>query len=660
MAGLDDFTIPATPSLQAERIDYSGLLRATEQNQKNSSDLIKSGAEILSKAGQYLHKVAQDAAFVNMQADLLHAKEGANAKAIDLVQQGPGKGFDFITSEGIDDNGQPAPMRTIKLNPDFQTYLDGAQQALADKYKAFPDVVKYALESFTGTAVEAHKAAYAEATKDAVDNGKAGVDRALAYAEKEYERTGDPSLLDAFASNPTYQNFYHPEVLAEKVAQQRAAGELGLLSKDLLQSVETEGKDAAKARLAMQQGIAEKDRNELNGQIDTVDAGIQSQWTQKVIDGAVKAHDEGGMIYSQALDQLVSQVPGFRQEAMMKAATSYLDAKDKINNTAMRNSVNKFNQDGNSWEDTLRWFSDRDQKFQSNTEYQQEYAYIEARIKDEKEPPKGPLANRIPPYLLLLDSEPSSEKLDKGSVFRQAFKAGGYTVPDGPDKGKVIKIDGEELDYLLKNRRDDDPTLHDAKSMINSWSSPNPVTGAPGLVPREQGVAATMMLDQWYRDKAKAGKTPTLEDIYSAVDHIKAVTTDKVLNKEVGKLFSSEGILNQIFMGGPSPADKAASIKDMQGRIQRGELSEMAQTEGFQPTLRRFSAVLQDDLTKNLGVKVTKAEQHDTSGQQYFHSAGGNVYAYALDANGTGRWHAVKAAQFKAGSDVSKWPVVSK
>jgi hypothetical protein len=656
MAGLDDFTIPATPSLQAERIDYSGLLRATEQNQKNSSDLIKSGAEILSKAGQYLHQVSQDAAFVNMQADLLHAKEGANAKAIDLVHQGPGKGYDFITSEGIDDNGNTAPMRSLKLNPDFQKYLDEQQQNIAEKYKAFPDLVKYAMENFTSTAVEAHKSAYAEATKQALDDGKAGVDRALQYATQDAIRTGKTDLLDAFGSNPTYSNFYHPQVLAEKVDAAKAAAQLGMLSKSLLQTVQEKGSDAALAELGMRGDIAEKDRVQLTNQVKAVDAGEQSQWNQKVIDSAVKAHDEGGMIYSQALDQLVSQVPGFRQEATMKAAMSYLDAKDKINNTAMRNSVNKFNQDGNSWEDTLRWFSDRDQKFQSNTEYQQEYAYIEARINDEKEPPKGPIANRIPPYLLLLDSEPSSEKLDKGAIFRQAFKEGGYTVPDGPDKGKVIKIDGEELDYLLKNRRDDDPTLHDAKSMINSWSSPNPVTGAPGLVPREQGVAATMMLDQWYRDKAAQGKPPTLEDIYSAVDHIKAVTTDKVLNKEVGKMFSTEGILNQVFFG----AQDRGAMNDLQGRIQRGEIGEMSQTEGFQPTLKRFSTVLQNDLTKNLGVKVTKVDQHDASGQQYLHSAGGNVYAYAVDANGNGQWHAVKAAQFKAGSDVTKWPVVSK
>jgi hypothetical protein len=647
---MSDFVIPNENLSPPSPAGYGAASAAIDEATKAVLDPI-------AKAGQYLHKVAQDAAFVNMQADLLHAKEGANAKAIDLVQQGPGKGFDFITSEGIDDNGQPAPMRTIKLNPDFQTYLDGAQQALADKYKAFPDVVKYALESFTGTAVEAHKAAYQEATKDAVENGKAGVDRALQMATQDAIKTGSTDLLDAFASNPTYQNFYHPEVLAEKVGAAKAAAQLGMLSKSLLDSVQNQGKEAAIAQLAQQTGIDEKDRNQLKGQIEAVDAGEQAQWNQKVIDSAVKAHDEGGMIYSQALDQLVSQVPGFRQDATMKAAMSYLDSKAKIDNQKMSNSVDAYNQAGNSWEDTLRWFSDKDQKFAANTDYEKEYSFIEARIKDEKEPPKGPLANRIPPYLLLLDSEPSSEKLDKGAIFRQAFKEGGYTVPDGPDKGKVIKIDGEELDYLLRNRKDDDPTLHDAMGIIHTWASPNPVTGAT-LIRPEQGVAANMMLNDWYRKRAAQGKTPDLQEIYGAVDHIKGVFTDKLLNQEVGQLFSTKGVLNQVLFG----SQDRGAMNDLQGKIQRGETAEMAQTEGFQPTMKRYQDFLQKDLADAVkGAKVTSVKAPEKeNGQTYLHTQGGGVYTYMLDANGKGVWKGTTEDAAKKFPDPASWPVVAK
>ena len=415
-------------------------------------------------------------------------------------------------------------------------------------------------------------------------------------------------------------------------------------SKSLLDSVQNQGKDAAIAQLAQQTGIDEKDRNQLKGQIEAVDAGEQAQWNQKVIDGAVKAHDEGGMIYSQALDQLVSQVPGFRQDATMKAATSYLDAKDKINNTVMRNSVDKYNQDGASWEDTLKWFSSKEQKFASNTEYQQEYAYIEARIKDEKEPPKGPIANRIPPDLMLLDSQPSSEKIDKGAVFREAFKSG--------------KIDGEELDYLLRNRRDDDPTLHDAMALIHTWASPNPKTGDPGLIPPEQGVAANMMLNDWYRKRAAQGKTPDLQEIYGAVDHIKGVFTDKLLNQEVGQLFSTKGVLNQVLFG----SQDRGAMNDLQGKIQRGETAEMAQTEGFQPTMKRYQEFLQKDLADAVkGAKVTSVKAPEKeNGQTYLHTQGGGVYTYMLDANGKGVWKGTTEDAAKKFPDPASWPVVAK
>ena len=633
---MSDFVIPNENLSPPSPAGYGAASAAIDEATKAVLDPI-------AKAGQYLHKVAQDAAFVNMQADLLHAKEGANAKAIDLVQQGPGKGFDFITSEGIDDNGQPAPMRTIKLNPDFQTYLDQQQQALADKYKAFPDVAKYAMESFTATAVEAHKAAYQEATKDALAEGRAGVARARQYAIDDAIKTGKTTLLDAFGDNPTHKAFEGDAEFANNQDKAYAAASLGMFSKSLLDSVQNQGKDAAIAQLAQQTGIDENDRNQLKGQIEAVDAGEQAQWNQKVIDGAVKAHDEGGMIYSQALDQLVSQVPGFRQDATMKAATSYLDAKDKINNTVMRNSVDKYNQDGASWEDTLKWFSAKEQNFAANGDYQQEYAYIQARIKDEKEPPKGPLANRVPPDLMLLDSQPSSEKIDKGAVFRQAFKSG--------------KIDGEELDYLLRNRKDDDPTLHDAMGIIHTWASPNPVTGAT-LIPPEQGVAANMMLNDWYRKRAAQGKTPDLQEIYGAVDHIKGVFTDKLLNQEVGQLFSTKGVLNQVLFG----SQDRGAMNDLQGKIQRGETAEMSQTEGFQPTMKRYQDFLQKDLADAVkGAKVTSVKAPEKeNGQTYLHTQGGGVYTYMLDANGKGVWKGTTEDAAKKFPDPASWPVVAK
>ena len=643
---MSDFQIPAENLSPPSVPGYSSA----------NDETLKTIIDPLVKAGQYLHKVAQDAAFVNMQADLLHAKEGANQKAIDLVQQGPGKGFDFITSEGIDDSGNPMPTRTIKLNPDFQTYLDGQQQALAEKYKAFPDIVKYAMESFTGTAVEVHKAAYQEATREAVENGKAGVDRALQYATQDAIKTGKTDLLDAFASNPIYSNFYHPEVLSTKVDQAKASASVGMLSKSLLQTVQEKGSAAALADLGQVRELSfgtltPEERSQLSEQIREVDAGEQSLWSQKVISAVEKSHTDDNKTYDEAIKESMEAVPAFRAEQVQKDVSSFIENKQNMADNAMRSTVTSHAQES-GWTETKNWFMDpKNKQFGMSGEgFQQELSYIDARINEDKaHGGRAGIAATIDHELHKVASDPDLSAEDKTSIFRQAFDpdGNGWKSPDG----KIIKINGAQLDYLDSHRVNNDQSYSDYKGMIATWGQTDQMSEKPPMIPTEQAKVAQLLFDQEYRRLHEKG-TVSHEDMQKTYDHIKGFYTDAAINKAIGRAFTLESAFGLIKW------DDTGAVNDMQGKIQRGELKEMTGLPAFQQNLdqlRKGQLSLLVPVAKANGFSITDAGQGE-NGQQFFYDNKGRTIAYVQTSGGKYKWvfsHTEKEpASFSAWKDL--------
>ncbi len=630
-----DFSIPTgVPDLRPDFTSYNELAGAQQQAQQARAESVAQ----IAQAAKTLFTIGQDSAFVNMQTDILHMKMDITQKAIDLVAQGPGKGFTYEDNLVEPGTGEQ-PGKSMVLNPAFQEAIDAYQKTLTEKYKNYPAVQRAALESFDSTVLEAHKQAYAAATKDALQDGKNGIVNFLDIASLDGIKNRSTSIIDAKLDNPTTRNFFTPnEIEAMRYKYHKTVSD-GVFSADLVTDVKTAGVNAALARLADRKDLTDQQKASYENDIRRVDALEQGAVNSSVLSKANDLVGKGISVFD-AVNQASTGVPDFRMSAAQDAAKSYLTARQDQFDKDARGKVTDYAQQ-NGWAATKTWFMDPANKqfSMSGDGFQSELAYIDARIADEKAT-KTDIANRIPKPLLMIATSADPQKEDKGTIFRKAFMEGWK----GPD-GKTYKIDGEELMYLEGHRVDNDTTLSEYNKVIGSWSDVNPVTGKT-LMPHEQSALGMMMLNQEYRRLLQKG--PVSEaDLRDTVNDIKAFLMDSVINKAVNQQFTTTSSFLPFIKW-----DDVNAIQHFQNLIQTGQVDKIAGLDSFQANLdelRKGQLNLLAPIAKNGKFKIIDAKMAD-NGQQFFYDSNGRTVAYIKAKDGQGK-DVYKWVSAKTGSE---------
>lgn len=621
----NDFSIPNVPGPSPNPVSFSELDRATNEAQAARTHAV----DQLAAAGKMLFTIGQDASFANMQTDILHMKEDVTQRAIDLVAQGAGKGYNYVS----DENGN----QTIQLGDDFQKTVDAYQDTLTEKYKNYPAVQKAALDSFDSTVLEAHKAAYGAATKAAVDDGKQAVLNNFDAAVKSSIESGTTGQIDAVAANPISSRFLGAATVEQlRVASIQKAKD-AILQKSLDVIAATQGADAA--ILAIPEGLPQSTYDALRSRILTVGNAAEGASVTK----AVSAYDQAranGDTDTDAQQTALIGVPDVYGDAAQKAVQYHAT---RIVNQADDAATKKLEDSSlsNGYAAALKELNDPNNKYSSMLKpgsYRTWDSFLNKMANQETNAPLNLNDPAFLPYMLDAFDKTKGEQ-QKLQEWRDAVNAG--------------KITGKQFDWLNQHQKYNSDALHNVITMIHDKTVTNPKTGMVDLDP-VLGMHVINSVEEFVINRSKSGTSPDPGEIQNYADKLVADEMSKNYQKYFEDSFASTGWA-QFWGLGPIDANK---LNDVQNRIEAGDFQDYGKTTEGQQKLALVRTAQQTEFSSlypniKIGAVPAGKPAMDDMGRQFLYS-GANEYTRIVQ-NGKGVW-AVK----KVGASDNSWALVGK
>lgn len=650
---MGDFRIPSEPSLSVGGVSYGEAIsaqRGAAAAARGVTGALSDVTKVLGQAAKSLFAIRNDQLAISAQGDLLEAQRDLNSTATELGYAGKLAPIIGHDEEGI------VGVTGYSLGEGWDKKIQEWQTTLSDKYKDYPQLAESVLSQFRQTAVEAQKWALDSAYRRSLESGKNEALNNLSIAVKDGIKTGDTGGVDRWGIDPVVSRFVDKGTRDQLVTKAHQDIQDATFVTGLQQTVRDKGLDAALEQLSARKDITPEQRQAFENDVVRQDNLEQSNVNQQVLQKATDLTGQGMSIYD-AVRTASAAVSPIRSAKAQEAATGYLNGQQAQFDQSLLTQVSSYRvgdasdpSTAHTWTQTLNWFMDPKSGFvtkASGRAYQEEISYIEARISEENSGASANVADTIPPALHMVATDPNRQAADKTQIFRQAYSDGWKD----PKTGQVIKISGRQLDYLDSHRVDNETTLSSYDRIIASWSDVNPVTGAT-MMPREQAALAQMMLDDEYRRLLAKGPVSD-KDLQDSFNQIKGFFADGIINKALNKQF----MVQSAFLPFISFTDEKA-LNEIQGKIQRGELSHMVGSASFTPTLDELRKGQQGILAGKLkGDTVAEAATLNT-GQQIFYTQLGNIYAQTVDNNGRAVWHAIAKEDLAKHPDPSIWPVV--
>jgi hypothetical protein len=623
---MSDFRVPSENLTIPGGVSYQPVIRSIGETEASAQRTVRS---ISKESMQSLSNVATANQMAAAQADLLALTDGLNDKAEQLGASG---NMQPVYSMTEDENGQQAKnISGWQLGDDWDKALAEGMDTLTKKYQNFPKVQEWALNTYRERASEANLHAYDAAYKYNLEQGKTEVETAAGLAAKTDIANGNTKVSDALFSAQHVKDLLGPGALAKLQASTQQTIRDGILAKNLDQTVKTQGLDAAAKMLDAAADITPAQRATFEEGITRQDALEQHSAEQQIITVASKLMQQGAP-KDDAMNQAAKMVPDFRAPKALENVNKILDFRqNQFDETSLRNldgQIASSLRGEISLNDVIKAWSAKDiaggmshAKWKDGLDTL--YSIRDQQMRGES---AENIANTIPQNLLLLASDTAPQKIDKGQQFMEARRKG--------------IIDNKQLEYLLGHRVDSNPYLDQQKRVMASWGEVNAVTGEI-LIPKEQSIMAQQMLDEAFRQESIASKgNVTPEKVKEMSDQIKGLITDPIINKAVGKMFQTQGLVGQIFMG---PRDQGA-IDDFQGKIQRGEVADIAGTEQFKDQVKVLRQA-QQGILRDKRINVQSKAAQGANGQQFYYDDQGRIFTYLLDAKGRGAWLSAPSAK---------------